>query len=106
MILRDIQDASGRRTLLAALTAEGDLRIVGHDTGPGAEEVRGPGNSEYEWGCIIRAAHIPMLLTALGIPGPVLTALGERFSRENAANLGSCLAEHQVPHEVWSRLGD
>ena len=46
------------------------------------------------------------LLRALGASSDPLSALEEQFSGDRAAGLKAFLEEHDVPHEVWSRVGD
>jgi hypothetical protein len=105
--LRDTRDASGSRKLWAEqATPDGDVVIHGVDHGDGVEQVFGEGFREYEWVWTIRAAEVPKLLAALGATGPVLAALGERFSGDNAGGLSEFLDEHGIPYEAWSRMGE
>ncbi len=104
VVLRSIKDARDSRHLEAAITADGDLEIEGQDLGDGVEQVFGV--REYEWIWTIRARDLPSLLDAMGSSSDVLAAMSERFSGDNAADLKSFLDSHDVPHEVWSRMGD
>jgi hypothetical protein len=104
VVLRNVRDAQGTRHLQATLTGEGDLVIEGQDLGDGVEQIFGV--REYEWIWTIRARDLPSLLDAMGGSSNVLATLRERFSGDNAAELKSFLDSHDVPHEVWSRMGD
>ena len=106
VILRDVKDALGSRYLAAFLTVEGDVVIEGQDVGDGVEQVFGDGIREYEWTYTIHAAHIPTLRQALAASGDVLAALRERFSGDDAASLKQFLEDRDIPHDVWTRLGD
>jgi uncharacterized protein (DUF2267 family) len=46
------------------------------------------------------------LLHALQATGDVLSALKDRFSAENASELGAFLESHGIATDRWSRLGD
>ena len=102
--LRNVSEACNLRRLTASLDRDGDLVIEGLDAGDEVE--RFFGFREYEWIWTIRAEHVPGLLRALGASSDVLSALEERFSGDRAAGLKAFLEEHDVPHEVWSRVGD
>ena len=104
VVLRDVRDAQGTRHLQATLTDMGDLVIEGQDLGDGVEQIFGV--REYEWIWTIRARDLPSLVGAMGATSNVLAMLSERFSGDNAAGLKSFLDSHDVPHEVWSRMGD
>jgi hypothetical protein len=104
VVLRNVRDSQGTRHLEATLTGKGDLVIEGQDLGDGVEQIFG--FREYEWIWTIRARDLPSLLEAMGATPNVLAALSERFSGDNAAELKSFLDSHDVPHEVWSRMGD
>jgi hypothetical protein len=105
VVLRNTRDPEeGSRHLQASMTAVGDLVIEGQDLGDSVE--RALGVREYEWIWTVRAPHVPVLASALGGPGDVLSALEERFRGENAAGLKSFLDSQGIPHEVWSRMGD
>jgi hypothetical protein len=104
VILRDVKDADGSRLLQASLTPGGDIVIEGWDFGAGVERVFGV--REYEWAWTIPAASVGALLRALQASGDVLSALEDRFSGENAAELGTFLESHGIATERWSRLGD
>ena len=86
------------------MAAGGDLVIEGQDLGDAVESYFGV--REYEWIWTIRARDLPSLLNALGPSSDVLAGLSERFSGDNAADLKSFLDSHDIPHEVWSRMGD
>jgi len=104
VILRSEKEFRDSRFLEASLTAEGDLVIEGQDLGDTVEKYFGV--REYEWVWTIRAGDIPVLLKALGSTSDVLTALSMRFTGDNAAELKSFLDSNEIPHEVWSRMGD
>ncbi len=86
------------------MTTEGDLVVEGQDLGFGVERFLGA--REYEWSWTIRAAHVAILVQAMGTTGDVLTAMKKRFGGERAAELKSFLDSHGIPHDPWSRLGD
>ena len=105
VILRDVKDADGSRLLQASLTSGGDIVIEGRDYGAGVERIYG--YREYEWVWTIPAASVGDLLRVLPAPaGDVLAAFRDRFSGENAAELGAFLEAHGIATDRWSRLGD
>jgi len=104
VILRSTRTAGNSRFLQASMTDDGDLVISGQDLGDEVERIFGV--REYEWTWTVRSSDVPELATALGTPSGVLEALTAQFSGDGAAGLKAFLEEHQVPHEVWSRLGD
>ena len=104
VVLRDVKDPDGSRLLEATLTSEGDLVIEGWDFGAGVERIFGV--REYEWVWTIPAASVGPLLHALQATGDVLSALKDRFSAENASELGVFLESHGIATDRWSRLGD
>jgi hypothetical protein len=89
VVLRDVKDADGSRLLQASLASGGDIVIEGRDYGAGVERVFGV--REYEWAWTIPAASVEDLRHALPASGDVLSALRDRFSGENAAELGAFL---------------
>ena len=104
VVLRDVKDPDGSRLLEATLTSEGDLVIEGRDFGAGVERIFGV--REYEWVWTIPAASVGSLLHALQATSDVLSALKDRFSAENASELGAFLESHGIATDRWSRLGD
>ena len=104
VVLRDVKDPDGSRLLEATLTSEGDLVIEGWGFGAGVERIFGV--REYEWVWTIHAASVGALLHALQATGDVLSALKDRFSAENASELGAFLESHGIATDRWSRLGD
>jgi len=104
VVLRNIRDSGGVRQLEASLSDKGDLVIEGWDFGAGVERVFG--EREYEWIWTIRAGDLPILRHALGQDSDLLSALSRRFTGDNAAELKPFLDSHQVPYEIWSRIGD
>ena len=104
VVLRDVKDADGSRLLQASLNSGGDIVVEGWDFGAGVERVFGV--HEYEWVWTIPAASVGALLRALQTSGDVLSALKDRFSGENAAELGTFLESHGIVTERWSRVGD
>lgn len=104
VVLRNSRDAGGTRYLAAVRQPGGDILIDGQDIGPAVEDALGV--REYEWKWTIRAKDVPSLAQALGNPGDVLEALGERFSGNAAAGLYSFLEDSKVPFEKWTRRGD
>ena len=106
--LRNTKDKSGSRFLEASLDERGVLRIIGQDMGHGVENYYGIGISEYEWIWTVAANDMAKLAKALGASGVdgVLELLKERFSGPNADQLKAFLDDNQIPHAVWSRVGD
>lgn len=102
--LRQEQSQSDSRFLGASYTPDGDLVVEGQDLGDGVRAVLG--YFEYEWAWTIHAASIQALQNALGNPRDLLLALKKRFSNDDAENLGTFLAEHNITYETWSRMGD
>ncbi len=92
------------RFLKASINTEGDLVIEGQDLG--AEVEKFFGYSEYEWAWTISAKDCDRLLAALGGEPDLLSALGERFSGENAADLQSFLQSEGIKFAAWGRIGD
>ena len=95
---------SGGRFLKASINAKGDLVIEGQDLGAEVEAFFG--YSEYEWAWTISAKDCDRLLAALGGESDLLSALGERFSGENAAGLQSFLESEGIEFAAWGRIGD
>ncbi len=104
VVLRNTRDAQGTRYLEASINAEGDLVIEGQDIGPGVEEFFGV--SEYEWAWTISARDCDELLDALGAKSDLLSALGERFAGEHAADIQPFLEAEGIRFEAWGRTGD
>ena len=98
-----LRNASNRH-LEASIGANGDLVIKGQDLGPEVESFFG--YSEYEWVWTVSAANCDRLLSALGAKTDLLSALGERFSGEQAADLQSFLESEGIEYTAWSRVGD
>ena len=94
----------GNRHLEASIGANGDLVIKGQDLGPEVESFFG--YSEYEWVWTVSAANCDRLLLALGAKTDLLSALGERFSGERAADLQPFLESEGIEYTAWSRVGD
>ena len=92
------------RHLKASINAKGDLVIEGQDLGSEVEGILG--YSEYEWAWTISANDCDRLRAALGAKSDLLSALGERFSGENAADLQSFLESEGIEFEAWGRIGD
>jgi hypothetical protein len=104
VILRSERTTTDSRYLSASFNPDGDLVIEGQDIG---DEVRRCFDcSEYEWIWTIRALSVVTLKHALGNPGDLLHCLQQKFSGNNAANIGSFLSEHGITYEAWSRTGD
>lgn len=104
VVLREVRDADTSRFLQASLTSGGDIVIEGRDYGPGVEQIFG--YHEYEWVWTIPAASVGALRHALPATGDVLSALRDRFSGENAAELGTFLESHGIAADRWSRVGN
>ena len=92
------------RHLEASISANGDLVIKGQDLGAEVESFFG--YSEYEWVWTVSAANCDQLLLALGAKTDLLSALGERFSGERAADLQDFLESEGIEYTAWSRVGD
>ena len=95
---------ANNRHLEASITADGDLVIKGQDLGPEVESFFG--YSEYEWVWTVSAADCDRLLSALGAKSDLLSALGERFSGEQAADRQDFLESKGIEYTAWSRVGD
>lgn len=104
--LRNVQDKLGTRFLGVSLTPGGDVVIEGQDIGDGVEAAFGAGFREYEWAYFVVQGDIAALLHALGAQTDILTALGQRFSDEQASELQPFLDGHAIPYQFWSRMGD
>jgi hypothetical protein len=104
VVLRDERDGRDSRHLAARLTAAGDLRVDGLDVGPTAASLTG--GVEYEWTTMVRAEHLPGLVTLLGgDPGVgLLCLLAERYTGPSAYDLEQILSGGAVPIErsVWA----
>ncbi|MXM66197.1 hypothetical protein GR925_22855 [Streptomyces sp. HUCO-GS316] len=108
VVLREQRDRDGARYLSARLTEDGALVVEGQDLGPGVTRVFGEGITEYEWTHTVAARHVPTLVAALaGAEGSdVLALLASGAAGPFGEELPRILAEHRIPYEVWSRLGD
>jgi hypothetical protein len=69
VVLRDHHDDQGPQFEVAALEADGTLRISGHDQGPRVSRVFGAGITSYEWVYVVPAARVDRLVEALGGDG-------------------------------------
>lgn len=108
VVLRNEHSPKGSRHLSARITEAGDLSIEGQDLGPGVEEAWGGGLTEYEWAIVVRRAHLPQVIVALGGKEDVdvLSLLAARFSDNEQCTSRSFLAERGIPVEFWNRVGE
>ena len=104
--LRDKHTAEGDEKLDAILEANGDIKIVGHDTGKTVEGFWGEGLLEYEYVITIQSKDVSSLSEALGAKQDVLIALQDHYSNPEAQGIKSLLEQHNIPLEFWSRVGD
>ena len=105
VVLREVKDGDGSRLLTAKLSDDGEVVIEGWDFGAGVERVFGV--REYEWAWTIPADSVGDLLRAMqAATDDVLVALRERFSGEQAAEIGTFLESKRIPSRRWSRLGE
>ena len=104
VVLRDERDQNGSRYLSASFSDQGDLVFAGQDLGKAVEEFFG--ESEYEWFWTVRMAALPALAAALAAtlskPDDLLLAVQQRFSGNNAAEIGPFLEQHQIPCDKYS----
>jgi len=99
--LQDERHEDGSHLFIdAAVNAEGDLQIRGHDIAPVAAFFDG----EYEWWYTVVADHVPALVTAFGgQPGSdILELLEGKYSGAGAYNLAHDLRASGVEHTFWS----
>jgi len=84
-------------SLWASINDEGDFVIEGHDLGPG--------DSEYEWITVVRAEHIPALITLLGgnADDDLLDIVERDWKPVEGAGLERRIRESEIPNEleVW-----
>ena len=66
VVLRNVRDAGGLRSLTARRRKDGEIVIEGQDLGAGVERIFGPGLSEYEWAWVIGPDAMEAAVTALG----------------------------------------
>lgn len=102
--LRDINEPGDRRLLTAELKGDGTLEIHGLDRGDAVEKYFG--YREYEWYWTLSAEEVTKLQGVLGTDRELMTALAERFSGDQAADLKAFLDANQIQCAVWSRNGD
>jgi hypothetical protein len=104
VVLRDERDGRDIRHLEASLDEDGNLRLEGHDLGPGTALVSGDG--EYEWFETVAAADLPRLVALLGgDPGEDILDLLQRRYRGPAANeftLALYNSDISVERVTWS----
>jgi hypothetical protein len=95
------QDGS-RLSLDASLGSDGSLQITGQDLGPVTNMIGHDG--EYEYFYTIAAEDVPALVVALGAqPGAdVLDLLEQRWSGDNAYNLGRAIRSSGVGYHFSS----
>jgi hypothetical protein len=108
VVLRNERSSKGSRHLSAHITEAGDLKVEGHDLGPGVEEVLGAGVTEYEWTIVVRKRHLPRVIAALGGEenDGVLSLLAARFSVDEQCASKAFLEQHGVPVDFWNRAGE
>lgn len=104
VVLRNENNSSGTRYLSAELGANGDLLFQGRDYGKGVKDIFD--YSEYEWAWTVKKEHFTKLAELLGNYDELLVLIQQHFSGTKAANIQTFLETHQIPIEVWSRIGD
>jgi hypothetical protein len=104
VMLREEHGKKGSRYFSASYRPGGNLIFEGQDLGAGVREVFG--FFEYEWVWTVHASSLPALKKALGNPRDLLLALKKNFSNDNAENLDTFLADHNITYEKWNRIGD
>ena len=106
VILRDIHDELGSRSLTASLSDDGTLTIEGQDLGDGVEQCFGPENREYEWAWTIQSSNVPKLRLALDARDDVLAAMAAKFSNDATFDFDAFIEDQDIPYEFWSRIGE
>jgi len=97
VVLRNDHFGDDIRRLEAYLDDEGNLRLDGHDLGPGTAMVSDDG--EYEWFETIAAADLPRLVELLGgTPGEdILDLLTRRYTGAAAGEFTRILYNSRIP---------
>ena len=97
VVLRDTRDARGTQLETAQIEADGTLRIIGHDQGPGVTEFFGPGITSYEWIYTVQPDRVASLnALAGGLPGDdPLGTLAAHYN-ESGGHISDLLANPQV----------
>ncbi len=103
VVLRSERSGQDVRSLVARYS-DGDLIFEGQDLGPSVERFFGEGQWEYEWVFTVRKANLPKLEKALNT-ADLLAALQRDFSGPNAAGIEAFLKLHNIPYEIWNRVG-
>ena len=108
VVLRELRDAGGTRSLTARRREDGAIVIEGQDLGPGVEAVFGPGLNEYEWAWMIGPDAFPAAIEALGgHEGDDLLGLLAAWSVcHGGADPGSHCKDAGVVIDFWNRIGD
>jgi hypothetical protein len=65
-VLRDERNDAGTQYLVAQVEADGTVRVIGHDHGPGVTAFFGSGITSYEWVYVIAPDRVATLVTELG----------------------------------------
>jgi len=103
VILRDDHFGDDIRRLEAYLDEAGNLRLDGHDLGPGTAIVSDDG--EYEWVETIATSDLPRLVELLGgTPGEdILDLLSRRYTGAAAGEFTRILYDSGIPIKrmVW-----
>jgi hypothetical protein len=104
LVVRDTTDELGTMWRAVRLHGNGMLSILGHDIGPGVEEVFGC--REYEFARQLSKQETATLRTAMGLPrrGDLLAAITTRFA--TTQELEQFLAEHDIRGSFWNRVGE
>ncbi len=108
VVLRDLRDDQGTRSLTASRDPKGGIRIDGQDLGRGVEHAFGAGFSEYEWGWVIAPEALPAMIGTLGGHDgeDPLNLLATWSAAHGGADPGSHLRDAGIPVAFWNRIGD
>lgn len=108
VVLRNLRDAGGTRSLTARRGENGAILIEGQDLGRGVEAAFGPGLYEYEWAWTIGPDAFPAAIEALGgnEGDDLLRLLAAWSAGHGGADPGSHCKDAGVPIDFWSRVGD
>lgn len=104
LVLTNVRDERGTMWRAVELTEGGGLAILGHDLGSGVEDVFGYG--EYEFKHRLSATGVSSLRALLGVAedADLLAAIEDRF--KTTFELEAFIKKHDIPCELWSRVGD
>jgi hypothetical protein len=106
VLLRDLHTDRGTQYEVAALEADGTVRVTGADRGSGVSAVFGPDITSYEWVYVVAPDRVVGLLAALGgAPGDDVLARLAEYYEASPGRLSGLLRGPQVGAEFsnWHR---